>query len=80
MNNTTYRIKGFDIKERQLFIRSYSVQGEPRKATYFIDGGRAYSVSADDGKAGRCNFNAGFLNSGHTKAIEPLDEFYEGRV
>ena len=75
-----YHLKGHKIKERQLFVRTYYVQRKLTTATYFIDGGRAFSISADDGEVGRCNFNAGFLNTGHTKSIEPLDRFYDGAV
>jgi hypothetical protein len=82
MTNPTavYSLKGCKIKERQLFVRTYYVERKLRTATYFIDGGRAYSVDSDDGTISRCNFNAGFLNSGHTKSITPLDEFYWGAV
>jgi len=78
--NAIYTLKGQEIKERQLFLRKYYVDRIPHTGTYFIDGGRAYYISAEDGEVGRCNFNAVFLNSGHTKSIEPLDEFYEGVV
>ena len=82
MTNPTaiYSLKGHKIKERQLFVRTYYVERRLHTATYFIDGGRAFSFSADDGKASRCNFNASFLNTGHTKSIEPLDEFYMGAL
>jgi hypothetical protein len=82
MTNPTavYDLKGCKIKERQLFVRSYYIGCELTTGTYFIDGGRAYFISADDGEVGRCNFNAGFLNTGHTKSIEPLDQFYDGEI
>ena len=82
MTNPTavYTLKGQKIKERQLFVRTYYVQGELTTGTYFIDGGRAFHISTEDGEVGRCNFNAGFLNSGHTKTIELLDEFYDGEL
>jgi len=73
--NAIYTIKGHEIKERQIFIRNYFVSGEPYTGIYFIDGGRAYYISKEDGEVGRCNFNASFLNTGHTKSIEPLAEF-----
>ena len=83
--SAVYNLKGCKIKEHQLFRRTYYVHScngnrELHTATYFIDGGRAYFVDADNGEAGRCNFNASFLNTGHTKSIEPLDEFYKGAV
>lgn len=83
--SAVYNLKGCEIQERQLFKRIYYVpncsgQRILHTATYFIDGSRAYSIDADSGEASRCNFNASFLNSGHTKAIEPLNEFYEGNV
>jgi hypothetical protein len=82
MTNPTavYTLKGRKVKERQLFVRTYYIQSEFTTGTYFIDGGRAFYISAEDGEVGRCNFNAGFLNSGHTKSIEPLDDFYNGAV
>ena len=82
MHNPTavYNIKGHKIKERQLFKRDYYVNREPATGTYFIDGGRVFSIDSEDGSAGRCNFNASFLSSGHTKAITPLDDFYVGAV
>jgi hypothetical protein len=82
MTNPTavYSLKGQNIKERQLFVRTYHVQRKLRKATYFIDDSNAYSVDAEDGTISRCNFNARFLNSGHTKSIEPLDKFYWGSL
>ena len=82
MHNPTavYNIKGHIIKERQLFKRDYYVNREPSTGIYFIDGGRAFAIDKEDGSAGRCNFNANFLNSGHTKAITPLDDFYDGAV
>jgi len=75
-----YNLKGCKIKERQLFVRTYYIQRKLTTGTYFIDGGRAFCISADDGEVGRCNFNAGFLNTGHTKSIQPLDKFYDGAV
>ena len=83
--NAIYNLKGCEIKERQLFVRTYyspALQGkrELSTATYFIDGGRAYSVDKETGEASRCNFNASFLNTGHTKAIQPLEEFYESAI
>jgi hypothetical protein len=82
MTNPTavYSLKGCKIKERQLFVRTFYVERKLHTATYFIDDSRAYSVSADDGEISRCNFNASFLNTGHTKSITPLDEFYWGAV
>jgi len=82
MTNPTavYNLKGCNIKERQLFVRTYYVQGEPTTGTYFIDDSRAFYISSEDGEVGRCNFNAGFLNSGHTKSIEPLDQFFDGAI
>jgi len=78
--NAIYTLKGQKIKERQLFLRNYYVDRIPYTGTYFIVDGRAYYISAEDGEVERCNFYAVFLNSGHTKSIEPLDEFYEGAV
>jgi hypothetical protein len=82
MTNPTavYNLKGCKIKERQLFVRTYHVQRKLHTGTYFIDGGRAFSISPDDNEVGRCNFNASFLNTGHTKSIQPLDKFYEGTI
>ena len=82
MTNPTavYSLKGCKIKEHQLFVRTYYVQRELHTGTYFIDGGRAFSIGTDDGEVLRCNFNASFLNTGHTKSIKPLDEFYCGEV
>ena len=82
MTNPTavYNIKGCKIKERQLFVRTYYVQRKLTVGTYFIDGGRAYYISTDDREIVRCNFNVGFLDSGHTKTIEPLNEFYKGTL
>ena len=82
MTNPTavYTLKGCKVKERQLFVRAYYVQGEPATGTYFINDSRVFYISSEDGEVGRCNFNAGFLNSGHTKSIEPLDKFYNGAV
>ncbi len=73
---TVYEIKSCDIKERQLFVRSYYVQHELCTGTYFIDGGKVFYISADDGEIGKCNFNPGFLNTGYTVSIQPLDEYY----
>ena len=78
--NAVYNLKGHEIKEHQLFLRNYHVDRKPYTGKYFIHGGRAYSICTEDGEVSRCNFNAGFLNSGHTKSIEPLDEFYEGEI
>jgi len=78
--SAVYTLKGQEIKERQFFLRSYHVDRKPHTGKYFIDGGRAYCIDSEDGEITRCNFNATFLNSGHTKSIEPLDEFYEGDV
>jgi hypothetical protein len=78
--NAIYTLKGQEVKEHQLFLRNYHVDRKPHTGTYFIDGGRAFFISKEDGEVGRCNFNANFLNSGHTKSIEPLDEFYEGEI
>ena len=78
--NAIYNLKGHEIKERQIFLRHYHVNRKPHTGTYFIDSGRAYSISAEDGEVGRCNFSAEFLNSGHTKSIVPLEEFYEGII
>ena len=82
MTNPTavYNLKGCNIKERQLFERTYYVGRELTTGTYFIDGGRAFFISTEDGEVGRCNFNASFLNTGHTKSIKPLDAFYDGAV
>ena len=82
MTNPTavYNLKGCEIKERQLFMRAYYIQRVLHTGTYFIDGGRAFCIDADDGQVRRCNFNACFLNTGHTKSIQPLDEFYMGAV
>jgi len=78
--NAVYILKGQKIKERQIFIRTYYVERKLTTGTYFIDGGRAYNIGAEDGEVGRCNFNAAFLNTGHTKSIEPLGSFYEGEL
>ena len=78
--NAIYKLKGQKIKERQIFERIYNVERTLTTGTYFIVGGRAFNISAEDGEVGRCNFNASFLNTGHTKSIKPLDKFYEGAV
>ncbi len=73
--SAVYTIKGHEIRERQLFERSFNVQREATTGIYFIEDGKAFYID-DDGKAVRCNFSVDFLNRGYTKSIEPLDKFY----
>jgi hypothetical protein len=73
-----YELRGHKIRERQIFLRTYTLVRERQTAKYFIKDGRAYYLN-DDGGACLCNFGADFLNRSPTIMIEPLDEFYGGK-
>jgi len=72
----TYELRGHELQERQLFLRTYTMERKKRTAKYFIERGEVFYL-AEDGSAGPCNFGIRFLNVPPTTSIEPLEEFYQ---
>ena len=73
--NRTYELRGHQLRERQLFRRTYTFERKKRTAIYFIERGKVYYLS-EDGSANPCSFGLQFLGCAPTVNIEPLDEFY----
>ena len=75
----TYELRGYELQERQLFLRTYTMDRKKRTAMYFIERGEVFCL-AEDGSARPCNFSIQFLNVPPTTNIEPLNEFYQEKT